>query len=321
MATKDNLWDCLVIGAGPAGLSAAIYTSRENIKTLILEKGVIGGLAAITEKIDNYPGFSQGVAGLKLAEELKQQSERFGAKIEIGQVCKIKPTEDNLFEVTCHQPEATYLTKTVLLASGSDWTKLGVAGEDKFYGRGVHHCATCDGAFYNGQKLAVVGSGNTAAQESLFLTRYASSIDILIRGPAWKASAVLVEKIKQEAKIKVHFNSPVVSLAGEEALTGVNYRQSDQEKQIVAAGLFVFVGLKPMTDYLVGSEVVLDENNFIITNQSFQTNVAGLFAAGDVRSGATMQIASAAGEGASAALAIRHYLDEFWVKEIKKTNF
>ena len=306
-----------MVGAGPAALAAAVYTSREDIKTLICEKGVVGGLAAITAHIDNYPGFTQGVAGLELSEQLRGQAERFGAKIEPGAVDSIKPQADGTFAVETTNPEATHQAKTILIATGSEWQKLNIAGEDEFYGRGVHHCATCDGAFYRDRRLAVVGSGNSAAQESLFLTRYAKTIDILIRGPHWKASGALIKELSQNPKIRVHFNCPTEAIVGQvdpktktSKLTAIRFKRSGQTDEIAVDGVFVFVGLKPATACLAGTDVGLDQAGFVVTDTNFRTNATGIFAAGDVRSGATMQIASAVGEGASAALAIRHYLDD-----------
>ena len=316
---KQSVWDCLMVGAGPASLAAAVYTARENIKTLVLEKSVIGGLAAVTSKVDNYPGFADGVAGLDLATGLQKHALRFGATIDMATVTAVRPGPDNRLTVSTADSQRSYLTKSLLLATGSEWLKLQIPGEADFYGRGVHHCATCDGAFYQDQPLVVVGSGNTSAQESLFLTRYASQIDILIRGPAWKASSVLVDQVMNHPKIKVHFNSPTQAILadgpGDRArLKSVQYRQAGTVKELDCSGVFVFIGLRPVTGYLTASPVVLDPDGFIVTNQSYQTNISGIFAAGDVRSGATMQIASAIGEGASAALSIRHYLDNIGLK-------
>ena len=192
----------------------------------------------------------------------------------------------------------------------------GIPGEDQFYGRGVHNCATCDGAFYRDQHLIVVGGGNSAAQESLFLTKFARQIDILIRGSAWRATDVLVNQITKNPKIKVHFHHQLQSIEGDlKPLPKVKQvkvidTRTDQKASWPADGIFVFIGLLPATGFLAQTDVGLDTNGFIVTNSDFQTNLAGVFAAGDVRSGATMQIASAVGEGASAALAIRHYLDD-----------
>lgn len=301
--------DTVIIGSGPAGLTAAIYTTREHIQTVMLEKGVIGGLAAVTDLIENYPGFAKGVAGLELAKQLREQAERFGAKIELAEVTSI---EDKGETKTVKTLDNEYEAKTVLIATGTDYKKIGVPGEAEFYGRGVHYCATCDGALYNGKKLIVVGSGNSAAQEGLFLTRFASEINILIRGDRWKASDVLVDKIKESPKIKVHFNTTTEEILGENnRVTKVVGHDSKTNKAVEfdADGVFVFVGLKPNTEFLKDSAVELNEFGFVKTDMHLQTSIPGVFCAGDVRDGATMQIASAAGEGATAALHIREYIE------------
>lgn len=303
--------DVVMIGAGPTGLAAAVYTSREDIDTLIFEKGVIGGLAAITDKVDNYPGFDEGIEGMELAVRMQKQAERFGAKIELGEVTKITKAGDYFELETTSGPMQS---KTVLVASGSEWKKLGIPGETEFYGRGVHNCATCDGAFYRDKRLVVVGSGNSSAQEALFLTRFASHIDILIRGSAWKASEVLIQDINKNKKITVHFNTTIDEISGGEAdglpkINGVKVTKETVHSTLETDGVFVFVGLRPVTGFLKDSGVECDEFGFVKTNTKLETSVPGLFCAGDVRSGATMQIASAVGEGASAALSIREYIE------------
>lgn len=301
--------EVIMIGAGPSALAAAVYTAREDIETLMIEKGVIGGLAAITDMVDNYPGFEEGVSGLDLAQKLQKQTERFGAKIELAEVSSIKDEgETRLLETSSGQMRA----KAVLIATGSDWKKIGVPGEEEYYGRGVHYCATCDGAFYRDKKLVVVGGGNSAAQEALFLTRFATHIDILIRGEAWKASDVLIKEIEDHDKITVHFNTTTDEIIGENnsvtKVKGTN-KKTNESKEFITDGVFVFVGLLPNTGFLKDGPIELDEQGFIKTDEGLHTSMPGVFASGDVRSGATMQIASAVGEGATAALKIREFLE------------
>ena len=307
----DVIHDVLVVGAGPAALSAAIYTTREDLDTILVEKGVIGGLAAITDRVDNYPGFPEGVTGMELAENLRLQAERFGAKIELGEVLGMK-TEGKLKRVSTTSGDM--LAKSVLIATGTDWKKLGIPGEDTFYGRGVHYCATCDGPLYRDKKLVVVGGGNSAIQESMFLTKFASHIDLLVRGDSLRASEVLQHELDEHKdKITVHFNTSTDEIKGDESrvnkVTGTD-KITGQLVSFNTDGVFVFIGLKPTTGFLNGSGVEMDEVGFVKTNERLQTTVPGIFAAGDVRSGATMQIASATGEGATAALMIREYLHE-----------
>ena len=304
--------DLVIIGAGPAALSAALYASREDIDTLLIEKGAIGGLAAVTDWIDNYPGFAKGVAGLELSDAMRAQAERFGAKIELDEVLSIDGNGDNKL-IKTHSGEIE--AKAVLVATGNDYNKIGVPGEMEFYGRGVHYCATCDGAFYRDKRLVVVGGGNSAVQEGMFLTKFASHIDMLVRGPALRASQVLQDELsaKHADKITVHFNTTTDAIVGEKGqvskIIGTD-KTAGKKVEFPTDGVFIFVGLKPNTKFLEGSGVELDERGFVKTNKDLGTNILGVFCAGDVRSGATEQIASAVGEGATAALTIREYLDQ-----------
>lgn len=302
-------YDLVVIGAGPAGLTAAIYTTREDIKTLVFERGVVGGLAAVTDKIDNYPGFPEGVAGLKLADDLRLQAERFGTKIELGEVLSLS-SEGSYKRLSTTSGDI--LSKAVLVATGSDYKKIGVAGEQEYYARGVHYCATCDGAFYRDKRLVVIGGGNSAYQETIFLTRYASHIDLLVRSSV-KASDVLQKEMEayiKAAKVTVHTNTSTEEIVGNDnGVTEVIAKKDNQKVNFKTDGVFVFVGLTPNSQFLKSTLIRLDSIGFIITDDHMQTTMPGVFAAGDVRSGATMQIASAAGEGATAALKIREYIE------------
>lgn len=299
-----------MIGAGPAALTAAVYTTREDIQTLLFEKGVIGGLAAITDWVDNYPGFAKGIAGLELAEALRLQAERFGAQIELGEVMSLKRDGD---VIKLDTTSGDILAETVLIATGSDYNKINVPGEKEFYARGVHYCATCDGAFYRDKRLVVVGGGNSAVQEAIFLTRFATKIDLLVRSKM-RASDVLQKELeKHKDKITVHLGTTTDEIVGEDGkVTKVVGTDTATGKKVAFAtdGVFIFVGLLPNTQFLKDSEVELDEVGLIKTNTSLETTMPGVFAAGDVRSGATMQIASAVGEGATAALMIRKHIED-----------
>lgn len=301
----------VVVGAGPSALAAAVYSSREDIDTTLYEKGVIGGLAAITDQVDNYPGFAEGIEGLKLAEQLQAQAERFGAKIEFGDVQSITDAGDHkVLKIDGNDVSA----KVVLIATGCDYKKIGVPGEAEYFGRGVHYCATCDGAFYRDKKLVVVGGGNSALQEALFLTRFTTHIDLLVRSTI-KASEVLqhdLDKAVSEGKITVHLNTITDEIVADEnqQVNKVLATKDGQKTEFETNGVFVFVGLLPNTQFLANSNIDLDEHNFVKTDGKLQTNMPGVFASGDVRSGATMQIASAVGEGATAALNIREYLEK-----------
>lgn len=298
-----------IIGAGPSALAAAIYTTREDIPTVLYEKGVVGGLAAITDKVENYPGFPSGVEGMILANQFQSQAERFGAEIEFGEVSSVKKLNNAIEIIVDNKP---ILADAVLIATGSSYKKTGMPGEDDFYGKGVHYCATCDGAFYRDKKIVVIGGGNSAIQEAIFLTRFASHIDLLVRSKI-RASDVLQKELKKyidEGKITVHLKTtPQKILSLEGKINGIEINQEDDIKQLEVEGVFVFIGLNPNTGFLQGSGIELDEQGLIKTNSRLETNIPGIFASGDVRSGATMQIASAVGEGASAALSIREYLE------------
>lgn len=300
--------DVVIIGAGPAALSAAVYTTREDLDTILYEKGVIGGLAAITDWVDNYPGFKDGIAGLQLAEQLQGQAERFGADIRLGEVTSIEDQGEYRRVVTS---EGEVQAKAVLIATGSQYKKLGIPGEEEFYGRGVHYCATCDGAFYRGKRLVVVGGGNSAVQEALFLTRFTTHIDMLVRSTV-TASDILqhdLEKAVNEGKITVHLDTRTNEIVGENnKVVSVVAETGGETRRIETDGVFVFIGLLPNTGFLKGI-VELDEQGFVKTDAHLQTSLRGVFAAGDVRSGATMQIASAVGEGATAALAMREFIE------------
>lgn len=312
-ASKPEVHDVLIVGAGPAALTAAIYTTREDIETVLYERGVIGGLAAVTDKIDNYPGFPDGVEGLKLADDLRRQAERFGAVIELGEVLGIR--EEGGIKVL-DTTDGELKAKAVLIATGSDYKKVGAPGEQEYYARGVHYCATCDGAFYRDKRLVVVGGGNSAVQEAIFLTRFATHIDLLVRS-SLKASDVLLKDLQRmvdSGKVTIHLGTTTDEIIGEkidgiDRVTKVIGTKDGTKTEFLTDGVFVFVGLSPNSAFLQGTKVELDDIGFVVTDNKLQTAIPGVFAAGDIRSGATMQIASAAGEGATAALMIREYLE------------
>lgn len=302
--------DVIMIGAGPSALAAAVYTTREDIDTVLFEKGAVGGLAAITDQVDNYPGFAEGITGLKLAEQLEAQAKRFGADIRFGEVEKIEPAGEL---VAVQTTDGTLNARAVLIATGSDYRKLGIPGEAEYYGRGVHYCATCDGAFYRDKRLVVVGGGNSALQEAIFLTRFTSHIDMLVRSEI-KASEVLVHELDEyikNGKITVHLGVVTEQIIGEDSkkVTKVLGSNNGQKVEFETDGVFVFIGLLPNTGFLAGSDIELDAHGLIKTDSKLMTTMKGVFCSGDVRSGATMQIASAVGEGATAALNIRQYLE------------
>jgi len=307
---SKGVHDLVIIGAGPAALSAAIYTTREDIDTLLVEKAIPGGLIATTDWVDNYPGFPDGIEGLALSDLMRKQAERFGAVIELAEVMGIARDGDH---IKLDTTSGDILARALLIATGSSYKKIGVPGEDENYARGVHYCATCDGAFYRDKRLVCVGGGNSAVQESMFLTRFARHIDLLVRHD-FRASDVLVHQLETEFKdkITVHkFTTTDEIVAADGHVTKVIGTDTKTGKQVEfpTDGVFVFVGLKPNTGFLKDSGLEFDDIGLIKTNEDLETDLPGIFVAGDVRSGATMQIATATGEGATAALKIRQFLE------------
>jgi thioredoxin reductase (NADPH) len=302
-------YDVLVVGAGPAGLTAALYTAREGLSTLIVERGGVGGQVATTERLDNFPGFPDGITGAEFAERLRRQAERYGVEILSAQeVTRIDV--DGAYRVVHTADGHEYRAWAVLLAVGSTYRRLDIPGEDDFIGSGVHFCATCDGPFYRDQELLVIGGGNSAVEESLFLARFASRITIVSRGEL-SASRTALAKLAEQTSIDVLPGTVPVAFVGQAGhLETVVLRDeaSGQQREVHPGGVFVFVGLTANTQ-LVQGLVKLDERGAIQTDPTLQSSVPGIFAAGDARTGSTKQAASAAGEGAAVALSIRRYVE------------
>lgn len=306
---KNSFYDLIVVGSGPAGLTAALYAAREGIDTLVIERGGVGGQAAITECLDNFPGFPEGVSGGEFADRLRQQAERFGVEILSAQeVTEIDV--DGMYRVVRTADGREYRAWAILLALGSTYRRLGIPGEDDFIGAGVHFCATCDGPFYRDKEVLVIGGGNSAGEESLFLTKFATHVTIATRSSQLSASKIVAQKVQEEPHIDVIANAAPVEFRGDTKLEAVVLEdtQTGQKRELHPAGVFIFIGLTPNTA-IIKHAVTLDERGFIITDATLQTNIPGVFAAGDSRAGSTKQAASAAGEGAAAALMIRRYVE------------
>lgn len=323
-----NHYDLIVLGGGPAGLTAAFYTAREFIETLVIERAAFGGQAAGTEKLDNMPGFPEGVEGIEFSQRLRQQAERFGVELLQAQEITGLHSHQNYHAVRTGDGNE-YSARAVLIATGSRYRKLNVPGENEFMGAGVHFCATCDGPFYQGKRVAVVGGGNSAAEESLLLTKFAETVTILVRSDQFRATQIIQESVLGQPKIEVLWHTEVKEFMGEGSkLTKIRIlnNQTKVEDELPMDGAFIFIGLDPNTEVLADSGVWLDQWGFIVTGHDLahggsrpagfedrdphllETSVPGIFAAGDVRDKSTKQVASAAGEGASAALMIREYL-------------
>ena len=321
-------YELIVIGGGPAGLTAALYTAREYIDTLVMERAAFGGQAAGTEKLDNMPGFPDGVAGIEFSRRLRLQAERFG--VELLQAQEVEKVYQH-YDYHCVKTgdRQTYSGRAVLITTGSRYKRLNVPGENEYLGAGVHFCATCDGPFYTGQRVAVIGGGNSAAEESLLLTKFAEHVTILVRSDGFKATKIIQDSVLSNPKIHVRWNTEVKAFLGEDfklkKLRLIN-NQTGSEDELPVNGAFIFIGLTPNTRFLKKSGVRLDPWGFVITGHDLlhggqrpkgyahrdphilETSIPGIFAAGDVRDKSTKQVASAAGEGASAALMIREFL-------------
>jgi thioredoxin reductase (NADPH) len=305
-------YDLVIIGGGPTGLTTAIYGARENAKVLIVEKSAPGGQAGVTERFDNYPGFPDGVGGAELAERMTRQAQKYGVEI-LEAVGATKITrEDPMIRVDLSTGEFVQ-APAVLIASGSTYRRTDAEGEADLIGAGVHFCATCDGPFYKGASdLTVVGGGNSGLEEGLFLTQFADCVTVVQALPALTGNKLLQEKVLNHPKMNVLVSAALKSFnANDEGkLQSISIEHEGKEIDLETNGAFIFIGLDPNTDFL-GGLLDVDQRGFILTDHMFNTNVEGVFAAGDVRSGSTKQIASAVGEGAAAAIQIRYFLEKF----------
>ena len=325
---KRSHYDLLIVGGGPAGLSAGIYSARESIDTLVLERAALGGQAATTQWLDNVPGFVDGIDGTSYADRLRRHAERFGVEMLQAQEVVGVHSHDN-YHCVRTTDGSEYSGKALLLVTGSRYRRLNVPGEDTYLGSGVHYCATCDGPFYRGMPVTVVGGGNSATEESLFLLRYVTHVTLLVRGEELTASPIITEKILTRPNVTVRFHTEATRFRGSGGkMTSMIVRdtQTSKSEEIKPAGAFVFIGQVPNTVFLEGSGVRVNQWGYIVTGHGLihdgdrppayearypafsETSVPGIFAAGDVRAGSTKQVASAAGEGVTAALQIRDYL-------------
>ncbi len=307
-----SYYDLIIVGGGPAGLTAAIYAAREGMDTLVIERGGIGGQAGATERIDNYPGFPQGVSGADLADRMREQAERFGVELLIAQtVSRINAgAAGNGVHTVATESGPEYRAPAALLAPGTRYRRLNVPGEDDFIGAGVHFCATCDGPFYRDLPALVVGGGNSGIEEGLFLTRFASHVTVLEVGGRLRASQVLQDKAASHPQMDIRLNTTVREFRGHGKLSSVLVEDvnTGRQEELHPAGVFVFIGLDPNTGFLADA-VELDERGFIKTGVGMETSRHGIFAAGDARAGSTKQVAAAVGEGAAALIAIRAHME------------
>ena len=305
---KDIVYDMIIVGGGPGGYTSALYAARAGFNVLVLEKFSAGGQMALTHQIDNYPGFEDGIDGFSLADKMKKQAERFGARSENAEVIKVNLTV-NPKEI--ETAKGTFLSKTVLLASGANPRELGVDKETELIGRGVAYCASCDGMFYRGKTVVVVGGGNTAAADAILLSRIAKKVIIVHRRDTLKATRIYHEPLMNAENVEFKWDSTVTELLYEDKITGVKIKnvKTGEESIIDCAGVFVSVGRKPATDFL-GSQLDLDENGYIIADETTKTSIPGVYAVGDIRTKQLRQVVTAVSDGAMAVHSAEEYLAE-----------
>ncbi len=308
----SSIYDSVVIGAGPAGLAAALYTARGNLSTLILEKGAAGGQISLTDAVENYPGFLESVSGFEIADLMQKQAEKFGAELKSATVTNISRDGD-VFNIVADKNEIK--ARSIILAMGADPRKLGVPGEDKNVGTGVSYCATCDGAFFRDKDVVVVGGGDAAVEEALFLTRFCNSVTIVHRRDQLRASAVLQDRVLKNEKVNIIWDSVVTEIISDQKVIGVMLEnvKTKETKQHKIDGVFVFVGHIPNTK-LVENLVEIDEHKLIKVDLLMHTSVHGIFACGDCRIDAARQMASSVGDGVTAAISATKYVDELNVE-------
>ena len=304
---ENSIYDLIIVGGGPAGLTAGLYARRSRLKTILIERLIPGGQVLSTDWVDNYPGFPEGISGFDLVERMRKQAERF----------ELPVINDEIVSLSLQGPEkiiqgtqGTYKAKTLIIASGAAYKKLGVPGENLLGGKGVSYCATCDGPFYRDEDIAVVGGGDTAVQEALFLTRFAKKLYLIHRRDQLRACRILQEKALNEPIIQPVWNAEVESIQGTGQVEEVRIKMVDGSpaRTIAVKGIFIFVGIQPNTGWLKET-LALDPQGFIKTNERLATSIRGIFAAGDVRRKLLRQISTAVGDGATAVMAVERYLE------------
>ena len=304
---ESRNYDVIIIGGGPAGMTAGLYTSRSRLKTLLIETGLLGGQITTTELIENYPGFPEGINGSDLSQLMEEQAKRFGLEIIQQEVIEVKLEGDRKI-VRTH--ESDYYSNALIISSGTEYRKLGIPGEDAFIGRGVSFCATCDGAFFKDNRIVVVGGGDSALTEALFLTKFAKEVIIIHRRDALRATKIYQERTFADPKINFLWNSVVQEIKGDKMVQSILVKnvKTNEVKEVQTEGIFLFVGISPKTQFLKGL-VQMDEGGYILTNENCETSVKGIFAAGDCRKKLLRQVTTAVGDGATAAFAVEKYLE------------
>jgi thioredoxin reductase (NADPH) len=303
----SGIYDLIIIGGGPAGLTSGIYAARARLNCLLLERQALGGQVLTTAWVENYPGFPEGIGGYELVAKMAEQAEVFGLKILTREVIGLQENPEILQVLT---PEEKLPCRSAIVATGADYAHLGVPGEDRLRGHGVSYCATCDGAFFKDLPVAVVGGGDTALAEALFLTRFASSVTLIHRRDRLRAAKILQERAKENEKIRFLWNSQVKEIAGTREVEGIRVEDKVVQKvtELPVKGIFIFVGSQPNTGMFQGT-LSLDEMGFVTTDEELRTSCTGVYAAGDCRKKSFRQIATAVGEGALAVHSAIDYLE------------
>ncbi len=311
----SNIYDNIIIGGGPAGLTAGLYLSRYRINTLLIEKGISGGQVNLSETIENYPGFPEGIIGHELMQRFEQQATKFGLKIFNSTVLGIsqeKYKEKINFKINTN--DGDFYSDSVIVASGGEANKLEVSGEIELTGRGVSYCGTCDGAFFRDKEIAVVGGGDTALEEALFLTKYVSKLTIVHRRDELRGSKILQERVFNNPKIKFSWNTIVLSINGKTQVESLQLKnvKTGEINTFPCQGVFIFTGYKPSYPFLGKmKEEIVNENGYIITDENMKTGIEGIFACGDVRAKGFRQVVTACGEGATAAFSVEAFLKQY----------
>ena len=308
---KNNraaLYDIIIIGGGPAGLTAALYAVRARLKVLMIEKMILGGMASTTSHIENYPGFPEGVSGMELSNRMQDQVRRLGLDVVWANAVKLENKKDQRIVVA---DDKTYAAQAIIIATGTKAQKLGVPGEEEFRGRGVSYCATCDGAFYKNKKVIVVGGGNSAIEEALFLTRYASKVSLVHRRDQLRADKIIAERAIANPKVYFFWHSTVERIIGQDKVTEIvlNDLHDKKKLKVSADGVFVYIGSSANTEF-VNKLIDLDKKGFIKTDEEMRTSAKGIFAAGDVRAKTLRQIVTATSDGAIAAESARKFIED-----------
>ncbi|TKI58646.1 thioredoxin-disulfide reductase [Brevibacillus antibioticus] len=314
--SEQKVYDVIIAGAGPAGMTAAVYTSRANMSTLMLERGIPGGQMANTEDIENYPGFTS-ILGPDLSTKMFEHAQQFGAEYAYGEIKEIRDEEPYKRVIT---GDKEYLTKSVIVATGAEHRLLGVQGEKELSGRGVSYCAVCDGAFFRNKELVVVGGGDSAVEEAVFLTRFASKVTIVHRRDQFRAQKILQKRAFDNEKIEVIWDTELKEIRGEGKVQAVllNNTKTGEQKEYPADGVFIYVGMDPLTAS-VRPLGITNDAGYVLTDEKMNTKVKGVFAAGDVREKMLRQVVTATGDGSIAAQSAQHYVEELNEK-LKEQN-